>query len=55
MIWFAYLAVALLVTNYFRSRDRETYKLCAGLTAIFVAGSAAIAILNYVQLGRVFL
>lgn len=55
MIWFIYLAVALLVTNHFRPRDRETYKTCAFLTGLFVVGSFAIGALNYVQLGRVFL
>ncbi len=55
MVWFIYLAVALLITNYFRTRDREAYKTCAFLTGLFVVGSFALGALNYVQLGRVFL
>lgn len=55
MVWFIYLAVALLITNYFRTRDRETYKVCLALTGLFVGGSVALGVLNYVQLGRVFL
>ncbi len=55
MVWFIYLAVALLSTNYFRTRDRETYKVCLALTGLFVGGSVALGVLNYVQLGRVFL
>lgn len=53
MIWFIYLAVALAITGYFwLIRDRETFKTCAFLTTLFVVGSGAIAVLNYVQLGR---
>lgn len=55
MVWFIYLAVALLITNYFRTRDREAFKFCRAVTCLFVVGSIALGALNYVQLGRVFL
>lgn len=56
MIWFVYLAFFVVITMYFyAANDRQMFKFSLGFTGLFVGGSFLLGLVNYIQLGRVFL